>query len=189
MLFLSCKEELNTPFREENKTIILQPFNDFSKLESKILVDSLNHFFHPVILNSSIDIPKTSYVKDRNRYRADTIIRILRDSRLGDTITVGLTNFDISTSKNRIKDWGVMGLGYRPGKSCVISTFRLDKIHRKSQLMKVVLHEIGHTLGLPHCIDKECLMRDAEGGNPLNDEKDFCQNCRIRLKKKGMNID
>ncbi len=189
MLFLSCKEELNSPFKEHDKIIIVQPFNDFGKLESKILVDSLNHFFHNVFLNNNIEIPKTSYVKDRNRYRADTIIRILRDSRQGDTITVGLTNFDISTTKNRIKDWGVMGLGYRPGKSCVISTFRLNKNNRKSQLIKVVLHEIGHTLGLPHCIDKECLMRDAEGGNPLNDEKGFCQNCRIKLKKKGMNID
>jgi archaemetzincin len=56
------------------------------------------------------------------------------------------------------------------------------------QLFKVVLHEIGHTMGLPHCPVQTCLMRDAEGGNPLDDEKDYCTACKKNLQKKGLRI-
>lgn len=168
--------------------ILLQPFSDFKEKESKFIYDNLKNIFENVCISKPIDLPKNAYVKKRNRYRADTIIEMLRDQRQEDTISVGLTHFDISTTKDDIKDWGVMGLGYRPGSSCVISTFRLKKDNRNSQLIKVVLHEIGHTLGLPHCKNKWCIMRDAEGGNPLDEEKDYCEKCKIILRKKGVVI-
>lgn len=137
-------------------------------------------------LNPKMELPRNAYVKERNRYRADSLIRLLRDAHQKDTITVGLTNYDISTTKNEVKDWGVMGLGYRPGRGCVISTYRLTKQNKQAQLLKVVLHEIGHTLNLPHCPEKSCLMRDAEGGNPLNEEKDYCSKCKEKLVDKGL---
>jgi archaemetzincin len=31
-------------------------------------------------------------------------------------------------------------------------------------------------------------MRAAEGGNPLNEEKDFCPSCKAFLKGKGWNL-
>lgn len=88
--------------------------------------------------------------------------------------------------KNGVADWGVMGLGYRPGRACVISTYRLKNKNKKEQLLKVTMHEIGHTFNLPHCNNKTCLMRDAEGGNPLDEEKDFCNHCKLMLQKKGL---
>lgn len=42
-----------------------------------------------------------------------------------------------------------MGLGYRPSKACVVSSFRLQARNRREQFLKVLLHEIGHTYGLP----------------------------------------
>ena len=126
-----------------------------------------------------------AYYPVRNRYRADSLIRYLSQSDSRDTILIGITNKDISTSKNQIRDWGVMGLGYRPGDACVISTYRLSKADLDSQLYKVAIHELGHTQGLSHCKDKTCFMRDADGGNPLGEEKDFCPDCKSTLRSKG----
>ena len=62
------------------------------------------------------------------------------------------------------------------------------KKNKTEQFYKVALHELGHTEGLPHCKNKTCLMRDAEGGNPLNEEKEFCISCKKYLKGKKWNI-
>jgi archaemetzincin len=35
---------------------------------------------------------------------------------------------------------------------------------------------------------KTCFMRDAEGGNPLNEEKEFCSTCKSFLVKKGWRL-
>jgi archaemetzincin len=180
---LSCHSQHKT------KIIALQPFQDFSASDTKYILKHIRPFFPETIVLAKRPLPSSAYVKPRNRYRADSLIHILKRSHGSDTVIVGLTHYDISTTKNNVQDWGVMGLGYRPGNACVISTFRLKKENKLKQLLKVVLHEIGHTQGLPHCNDKTCLMRDAEGGNPLNEEKDFCADCKHFLEKKGMIID
>lgn len=78
-----------------------------------------------------------------------------------------------------------MGLGYCPGNACVVSTFRLARNNTATQFYKVAIHELGHTQGLPHCKNKTCYMRDAEGGNPLDEETGFCAPCTTILRNKG----
>ena len=47
------------------------------------------------------------------------------------------------------------------------------------RLAKVAVHEIEHTLGLPHCPTRGCLMEDAEGKVVTVDrERNFCAHCR-----------
>lgn len=179
----------STVFGFEKKIVInIQPLQDFTSGEARIVYDSLHKYFDDLVISEPLAIPTSAYVVERKRYRADTLIAYLRDTKNADTISMGLTHYDISTSKGDIKDWGVMGLGYRPGRACVVSTFRLKKSNKNEQLIKVVLHELGHTLGLDHCADKSCLMRDAEGGNPLDQEKDFCARCKKHLAGKGMKV-
>jgi archaemetzincin len=51
--------------------------------------------------------------------------------------------------------------------------------HARERLAKVAVHELGHTLGLPHCPNVGCLMEDAEGRVATCDrEYDFCARCR-----------
>ena len=126
-----------------------------------------------------------AYYPKRNRYRADSLINFLSKHTPDGHITIGLTTKDISTTKGAIADWGVMGLGFCPGKACIVSTFRLSKDQKLMQLFKVAIHELGHTQGLPHCSVKTCFMRDAEGRNPTNEEKEFCPTCKAFLISKG----
>lgn len=171
-----------------SRVVVVQPFGLFSAAEAKTIVAQISALGAEVVLRDNLPIPKSFYYSPRNRYRADSLIRFLKTQVGRDSIIVGILNEDISTTKDDVVDWGVMGLGYRPGNSCVVSSFRINKKKRAEQLYKVVLHELGHTEGLDHCPEVTCLMRDAEGGNPLDEEKDFCGRCKAQLKRKGWGL-
>jgi archaemetzincin len=172
----------------KSKVIVIQPLGNFPKAESERMFEEIKKVNQEVVLKNNIEFPKNSYVKTRNRYRADSIIKFLSSKASKDTVIIGLTEKDISTTKGKIQDWGVMGLGYMPGNACVASNFRLSKKNKKEQFYKVALHELGHTQGLPHCKDKTCIMRDAEGGNPLDQEKAFCPSCKKHLQERGWKL-
>ena len=176
-----------TPNKRE-MIVVIQPLGKFSNVEAKLVFKEIQKINPKAVLKSNIPFPIKSYYKPRNRYRADSIIKFL-SSRIGkDSVVIGLSEKDISTTKNNVKDWGIMGLGYRPGNACVVSSFRLSKKNKTEQFYKVALHELGHTQGLPHCKNKTCLMRDAEGRNTLNEEKEFCSSCKSHLKKKNWKL-
>jgi len=171
--------------RPANRVFVLQPFAGISSSEVNTLYEKLKTIIPKTILRPTVTLPGNAFYAARNRYRADTIISYLNRFGSVDTVIIGLTNQDISTSKDKIADWGVMGLGLQPGNACVISTFRLSKVNLSDQLYKTALHELGHTQGLPHCKNKGCFMRDAGGGNHLDEETGFCQSCKSFLKSKG----
>ncbi|MTH18059.1 Zn-dependent protease [Flavobacterium sp. LC2016-01] len=191
-IVLSCTQRKNGSVdnsqKAVQKVIVIQPLGSFKKEQAQRVFTEIKTINPKVVLRSNISFPENSYYKPRNRYRADSIIKSLKNNIGADSIIVGLSNSDISTTKNEIKDWGVMGLGYKPGKACVVSDFRLSVKSKNQQFYKLVLHELGHTAGLPHCKIKSCLMRDAEGGNPLDQEKSFCKDCKSFLKSKGWQL-
>jgi archaemetzincin len=184
-LVYSCNNKKTESIQSSYKTIDIQPFNGISNDQTTFVLNEINKVYPHVLLNNSIALPKLAFYRERNRYRADSLIHFLNNRTNEDHITIGLTNQDISTTNNSIKDWGIMGLGYCPGKACIASTFRLSKDEQKMQLFKVAIHELGHTQGLPHCSVKTCFMRDAEGRNPTNEENAFCPKCKKYLIEKG----
>ncbi len=192
LLALFCFIQLHSceNHHSEKRSIVIciQPFGDFSRALSDSIFHQLKQIDSNILLRKQMPLPGLAYYKPRDRYRADSLIKFLEKLANKDTIIIGLTNKDISTNKNNVQDWGVMGLSFCPGKACVVSTFRLSKINVKEQFYKIAIHELGHTQGLPHCKNKTCFMRDAEGGNPTNEEKDFCTSCKSFLKNKGWNL-
>lgn len=166
-------------------TIDIQPFEGLPTELAEHVFTELSKYNPNVQLLKAVPLPKRAFYSPRNRYRADTIIALLRSKALTDQVIIGLTNKDISTDKGKIYDWGVMGLGYQPGNACVVSTFRLSKNNLKEQFFKVAIHELGHTQGLPHCPDKTCLMTDAEGKNNTDKEEGFCEKCKKYLSSKS----
>jgi archaemetzincin len=181
----------NNPNQNSKTTdtyIDIQPYEGLDKELSTYVLKELNKVYPRVNMLPVIPLPKRAYYKPRNRYRADSLILIQKKVAKTNHVILGLTHKDISTDKNEIKDWGVMGLGYMPGNSCIVSTYRLKKSNLKEQFYKVVIHELGHTQGLNHCPDKTCLMTDAEGKNNTDNEKDFCKKCKSHLIQKGFNL-
>jgi archaemetzincin len=167
------------------KTIIVQPMGNFDIKLAKYTLAELKKIYPHFILNPNCELPKAAFNPTKNRYRADSILNIYKYKYGKDTVIIAMTSKDISTTKGKIADWGIMGLGHRPGNVCVVSTYRLNKKNLINQFYKLCIHELGHTQGLPHCPVKTCYMRDAEGGNPIDEETDFCVKCKEFLKGKG----
>lgn len=189
LLFISCKSKDGAKLIGKNNLIIyLQPFDGITAAQTTSVFNEVKKVYAFIEIKKTIPLPSAAYYPPRSRYRADSIIHILSRQAASGHKIIGLTNKDISTTNNEIADWGVMGLGFCPGKACVASTFRLSKSETSKQLFKVAVHELGHTFGLPHCPVKYCFMRDAEGGNPTNEEKEFCTNCKSFLAGKGWHL-
>ncbi|MDF2189248.1 hypothetical protein [Paraflavitalea sp. CAU 1676] len=188
LLLLSALDGCDQNPVHRSRVVVIQPLGEFPVHELNKVQEQIKRLHSQVVVRPSIEIPATAYYEPRHRYRADSLIRYLKQYGNADTVVIGLISRDISTTKGGIKDWGVMGLGYNPGYSCVVSTFRLSRTNKEDQFYKVAIHELGHTQGLPHCVEKSCFMRDAEGGNPLDEEHDFCKSCKSFLMDKGWHL-
>lgn len=134
-------------------------------------------------IKGTATLPEAALYKPRNRYQATVLLKNM-DSYSGYDKIIGITTKDISTTSNNVYDWGIMGLANSPGKSCVISTFRIktpNKVLFNDRFIKVALHELGHTMGLPHCtFSRTCFMEAAEGTVKSVDRETryLCSNCK-----------
>ena len=88
---------------------------------------------------------------------------------------LGITDRDISTTAHGRKDWGIAGQAQLGERGAVVSSFRA-----KGQLGDVAVHEIGHTLGLPHCPHAGCVMQDAHG-KIARVGTHFCATCAAKI--------
>jgi len=194
ILFTACTDESPTK-------VLIQPYGD---IDPELVIEAQNSItntygFH-VYVADNIKLPSQAFINVKSpRYRADSLLRFQKRNK-PDTVdfVIGLTNKDISTSKRdhdgnilspawKYQDWGVFGLGYRPGCSSIVSTFRLhglNRAHLIERLRKVFNHELGHNLGLKHCDHGEhCVMRDAAETIKTVDfvSDTLCNYCKGRL--------
>jgi archaemetzincin len=174
-------QPLGPTIPEEDVTAVRSALEELYGLEVKVL--------------PRVPLPREAYYPPRKRYRAEKLLDFLRPRLPPDGARIlGLTAVDISTTKGPYSDWGVMGLGEMPGVTGVISSFRCYKRTRsptngRERFAKTAVHEIGHTLGLPHCPTKGCLMADAEGSVLSSDqESDLCPRCRDQLRADGRSL-
>lgn len=168
--------------------IQIQPYDNFTQAEAKQLKIEFEKEFERVLgtpVNVEIlpnrQLPESCFYKPRQRYRAEKVIASQKSFSKPAYTIVGLTHKDISTTVHGEKDFGIMGLSYRPGNSLIVSSFRT----RKGQLWKVCCHEFCHSIGLPHCPndDIHCIIANAHGKNTFDQKNELCADCRAHAKK------
>lgn len=193
ILLFACK---NT---SKETIIAIQPIGKYKKELIKPLSQKIETFYgYKTIEFAPVEIPKSFFVNIKSpRYRADSIIRFLRANK-PDSISyvLGITDYDISTTKrdengniktpaSKYTDWGIFGLGFRPGPSCVISSYRMGSNYelKIERAQKVALHELGHNLGLSHCPNTSCFMQDAAETIKTIDKVGFnlCEVCMSKI--------
>jgi len=174
----------------------VQPFIGADPIAVETITSALSDVYGiQVVVLPEIEMPEGSFINVKSpRYRADSIIAWLRDHKAADIdCVIGITHHDISTTKRKAdgtvkdpafkyQDWGVFGLGYRPGASCLVSSFRLRYAQEAvylDRLRKVAVHEIGHNQGLGHCSSTDCVMQDAAESISTIDgvELNLCEAC------------
>ncbi|MDV6167043.1 zinc-dependent metalloprotease family protein [Flavobacterium sp. DG1-102-2] len=193
LLFLSCNDSKIS----SDTAVAIQPYNVMESDKTDNIKKAIVEYYGvSVIILPQRKLYKEAFINIKSpRYRADSIIKFQEHSLPdGADYILGLTEIDISTTKHnsdgsvkspkwRYNDFGIMGLAYCPGKSCIVSGFRLK--HKNEELYfnrfkKVVIHELGHNFGLPHCPDKKCVMTDAvESIKTIDNAKpELCVKCK-----------
>jgi archaemetzincin len=176
------------------RVLYLQPLGEQLGPEAVSLVETaLREFYAFEVRQLPVrPLPPSAYYAPRKRYRAEKLLVFIEPLVPADAHRVlGLTAADISTTKWRILDWGIMGLATIDGRVSVMSMFRCrrgsrSEQHARERLGKVAVHEVGHTLGLEHCPTRGCLMEDARGTNTTTDrEHVLCPTCRRLLEARG----
>lgn len=189
--------------KPKSRSIFIQPFEGILAEHVEEVRAALSNYYQTeVVVLEPVELPKETFTEVKTpRYRADKLLDWLRDVRPeGCDHIIGLTHKDISTTKyedwatRKIKepawkyeDWGVFGLGFRPGPACVVSTYRLkkdvDDEKLRERLRKISCHEVGHNLGLAHCPNVFCFMRDAAESIRTVDlvNEALCEKCRSKI--------
>jgi len=138
-----------------------------------------------VILEKVMPLPEDAYSITRRQYNSSLILAKM-PAFVADCDAervLGITDVDLYVSHLNF----VFGEAECPGRFALISLSRLKPefygqppdrplFHKRS--VKEAVHEIGHTLGLPHCRNPECVMffsnsildTDRKGST-------FCERC------------
>jgi len=158
------------------------------KYPEEICNDVEREFMIPVItrdghldLSEFFDPARKQY--DGNKLLKEIEIRFASDRDK----TLGLFNVDLFIPILTF----IFGQAFLNGRSGIASAFRLtneryglkhDEEVLTDRLRKEVIHELGHTFGLYHCLNPTCVMRSCTYVEDIDQKTwSFCPNCRKEL--------
>lgn len=136
-----------------------------------------NHRLFPKNLGKELDV--------------DTALGFLRSIKPSDAkFTIGITTRKIFVTENgKRKTKQLLGHAKLGGQVSIVSTYELSRKKHfqenfKNRVIKVMVHELGHNLGLEHCISTDqCIMHEQAGSPQQLDRMEmiFCRDCHFKL--------
>ncbi|MEM3957748.1 MAG: archaemetzincin family Zn-dependent metalloprotease [Thermoproteota archaeon] len=183
--------ELETGFNRAPVKVLIIPMGDANPGELSFLPPGLSQVFKPAsfkISEEAFRMPAHAYDKARRQYNSTLLLEYLAVSKPGGySKYLGVTEADLYAGKLNF----VFGEAILNGEDAIVSLHRLrpefygkppDKRLFEARVLKEAVHELGHTFGLTHCTNPECVMRFS---NSIIDT-DFkkaqpCLNCQVKL--------
>jgi len=142
-----------------------------------------------VPVTEKMQLPKEAYVESRQQYRSNIILGAIRDfAEKHDSFDriLGIVDVDLFVPRLNF----VFGEAAYPGKAAVISLWRLrPEFYGKkpeNQVLvdrgtKEAVHELGHTLGLKHCVNPFCVMYFSNSIFETDRKQSlFCNKCYLK---------
>ncbi len=147
-----------------------------SRFKTDVIMDThhldLTHFFDP----------------GRSQYNANEIIKELVSLTHNNDKIVGVTDLDLFIPVLKY----IFGQAYLGGSAALVSGHRLESSRYGladdpdiyfERLLKSVLHELGHTFGLRHCLQPSCVMVSSTYVEGIDQKSDlFCRQCQSELR-------
>ncbi len=141
------------------------------------------------IVPSNIQIER-AFDQSRRQYNSTTLLTLLfNQSDAPDVKRILIVDVDLFIPILTF----VFGEAQLRGRAAVVSTHRLrnefyglpnDEDAAFVRLEKEVIHELGHTFGLYHCRQFECVMRSSTYVEEIDLKRaDLCSNCASMLRK------
>jgi archaemetzincin len=153
------------------RTIYVIPMGEIPAEYLEIVAESITDQFG-LQVQVAPDQGPPQYALDRLRqqYNSNLILKKLVETCPPDALKVlGVTHLDLFSPIFSF----VFGEAQFRGKCAVISSFRLGSEDRDdsgpgcppliNRLEKEAIHELGHTFGLRHCTDTDCVMHYSTG--------------------------
>jgi len=177
--------------------VLLVPVNglDVRVLDSvePLVSESLGEGFRVLVSLWSATLPLALYDFARMQYRAELVNAYLADAFKNVVepqrrLVVGVVEGDgYSDNLNFVFGLATPGTGV-----ATVYTRRLwigaSSNLFLERLAKVVVHEIGHLMGLPHCMNN-CVMRFSNSLVELDAKpRFFCPSCRARLERAALDV-
>lgn len=136
-------------------------------------------------VDATVIDPSFAYYPQRNQYHSTQIVEKLQQLN-GDQRLLGITSVDLFIPILTF----VFGEAQLGGTCAVVSYHRLDQSFYGleadedllvERLVKEAIHEVGHTFGLTHCEDYECVMAASHSVEWLDVKGSrLCPECRPR---------
>jgi archaemetzincin len=130
--------------------------------------------------------PESSFDASRGQYRASLLLKSLLSDPHEEPASrvLGVVGVDLFTPVLTY----VFGEAQLRGRAAVVSSHRLrneiyglpaDEGLLFDRLHKEAMHELGHTYGLLHCANPECVMRASSYAEEIELKRPrFCEGCR-----------
>ena len=167
-------------------SILIVPIRPVDHAELAALVSPLSDAFE---LRASIEEakyldPAFAFDSYRNQFNSTSIIAelLVRFPEHSGKI-IGITAVDLFVPVLTY----VFGEAQLDGRAAVLSTYRLrEELYgldanpklEQIRLLKEAVHELGHTFGLVHCHNPECVMHSSTSAEEIDVKgKNFCEAC------------
>jgi archaemetzincin len=167
--------------------IKLKPLGNIADDIMQELKDRVGGIFHcPVEMEAGINDLSRAYNSERKQYFSSKLLASLRKNEQDERV-VGITDIDLYVPRLNF----VFGEADTASGTAIVSLCRLqqeyyglapDEKLLLKRATKEIAHELGHTFGLGHCPNNQCVMHFS---NSLADtdlkEAYFCNMCRPKI--------